>query len=369
MNTEDLFKADPYGLDASQKKDFLSLELKNLTAFHKENGKEYSNILKAIQKDNIEASTPIEQLPFLPVRLFKLLELKSVDSASVIKTLTSSGTTSQIVSKIFLDKTTASLQTKALVHIVKSFIGNQRLPMIIIDTPNVIKNRKSYSARGAGIMGMVNFGRNHFYLLDDDMNVDWNGLELFMEKHKEEKIFMFGFTFMVWKYFCKAAIEQNKKVDLNNSILIHSGGWKKLLDEAVDNDTFKKVLHTNLGIPNVHNFYGMVEQVGSIFMECEKGHLHAPSFADILVRDPETLEVLDFHQKGLIQVLSVLPKSYPGHSLLTEDLGEIHGEDTCSCGRKGKYFSVYGRLPKAEIRGCSDTQAASEEDRNASIIS
>jgi hypothetical protein len=101
----------------------------------------------------------------------------------------------------------------------------------------------------------------------------------------------------------------------------------------------------------------MVEQVGSIFVECEKGHLHTPNHADILIRDPITFEPLPFKQKGLIQVMSVLPKSYPGQSLLTEDLGTILGEDDCPCGWKGRYFSVEGRLPKAELRGCSDTFA------------
>jgi hypothetical protein len=34
----------------------------------------------------------------------------------------------------------------------------------------------------------------------------------------------------------------------------------------------------------------MVEQVGSIFFECEAGYLHAPGFADLIVRDPITLK-------------------------------------------------------------------------------
>jgi hypothetical protein len=65
---------------------------------------------------------------------------------------------------------------------------------------------------------------------------------------------------------------------------------------------------------------------------------------------------------GLIQVLSVLPKSYPGHSLLTEDLGTILGQDDCSCGWNGKYFKVLGRIPQAELRGCSDTFAFDQKE-------
>ena len=60
-------------------------------------------------------------------------------------------------------------------------------------------------------------------------------------------------------------------------------------------------------------------------------------------------------EQGIVQVLSPLPGSYPGHSLLTEDTGVLLGEDDCPCGRLGKYFSIIGRIPRAEIRGCSDT--------------
>jgi hypothetical protein len=63
----------------------------------------------------------------------------------------------------------------------------------------------------------------------------------------------------------------------------------------------------------------------------------------------------------LIQTFSILPRSYPGNSLLTEDIGVIVGEDDCSCGRNGKYFLVEGRLPTAELRGCSDTFAAQSQ--------
>ena len=41
-------------------------------------------------------------------------------------------------------------------------------------------------------------------------------------------------------------------------------------------------------------------------------------------------------------------QSYPGHALLTEDLGTILGEDDCACGRKGKYFSISGRVQNAK---------------------
>ena len=90
-------------------------------------------------------------------------------------------------------------------------------------------------------------------------------------------------------------------------------------------------------------------------MECECGHLHASIFSDVITRRKDDFSVCDFGEEGIIQVVSTIPESYPGHSILTEDQGIILGEDDCPCGRKGKYFKITGRIKDAEVRGCSDT--------------
>ena len=99
----------------------------------------------------------VEECPFLPVRMFKDMELKSVSDDEIFKTMTSSGTTGQQVSKIFLDRTTSANQQKTLVKIVSEYTGKARLPMLIIDSPSVVKNRMMFSARGAGILGFSIF--------------------------------------------------------------------------------------------------------------------------------------------------------------------------------------------------------------------
>ena len=91
--------------------------------------------------------------PFLPVSVFKDLELRSVPEDQIKRQLTSSGTTGQKVSRIFLDAETAADQQRALCEIVSEYIGEKRIPMLIIDSPDVLRDRSKYSARGAGIMG------------------------------------------------------------------------------------------------------------------------------------------------------------------------------------------------------------------------
>ena len=92
-------------------------------------------------------------------------------------------------------------------------------------------------------------------------------------------------------------------------------------------------------------------------MEGDDGHLHPPNFADLIIRDPRTFAELPPGREGLIQALSILPRSYPGHSLLTEDVGIVHA-DRSKDPQMGKAFSILGRLPRSELRGCSDVIAA-----------
>ena len=347
-----ILNIDPYSVNKEDKYKILSSMLKQLTEWHSINCDSYNRILKAFffDADTIDSYYDI---PFLPVRLFKLYDLLSINKSDIMKTMMSSGTSSQIPSKIFLDRETSTNQQKALVKIVSSFIGPKRLPMIIIDSPSVLKDRNSFSARGAGILGFSIFASDRIYAFNDDMSLNIEVISEFLEKHKDEELLLFGFTFMIWKYFYKELL--NHKLDLSKGILIHGGGWKKLVEESVSSTEFKQSLFDVCGLIKIHDYYGMVEQTGSIYMECEKGHLHASLFSDIIIRRPIDFSIANIGEEGIIEVVSILPRSYPGHILLTEDKGILLGEDDCSCGRLGKYFKVTGRLQNAEIRGCSDT--------------
>ena len=338
----------------------LTKRLLELTGLHRTQCEAYRRILESVGFEP-DRCTSYAEIPFLPVRLFKELELRSVPREEVVKTMTSSGTTGQAVSRIFLDRVTASNQQKTMVRIVSDFTGTGRMPMIILDCPSVVKDRGMFSARGAGILGFSIFGSRKMYALDDGMRLDTKTLSDFLDQYKGQRILLFGFTFMVWQHFYKELIrlkEQGIRFDLSNGILIHGGGWKKLAGEAVSREEFHNRLRDTCGLDSIHDYYGMVEQTGCIYMECEYGHLHASAFSDVMIRNPLDFSRCRHGEKGIIQVVSVLPESYPGHSLLTEDEGVVLGEDNCPCGRKGTYFKVMGRMKDAEIRGCSDTYGA-----------
>ncbi|MFA7264991.1 MAG: acyl-protein synthetase [Candidatus Nanopelagicales bacterium] len=350
---ESFFAQGPFAIPEDEKSAMLSRELAELTQWHRENCEPYSRWIEVSAFPNPE-SAGLAAVPYLPVRVFKHLRLASVPDSEIIRELKSSGTTGT-PSQIALDKPTADLQARALAHIMKDVLGPNRLPMLVIDTQSVLRDRKAFSARGAGILGMSNFGRRQTYVLNDDMELDRNALRAFLERHGNEPFLIFGFTFMVWQYFLQNLVPG--EFDLSNAVLVHSGGWKKLADVAVDNETFRTEFETRTGLTRVHNFYGMVEQVGSVFIEGSDGWLHTPSFADVVIRDPNTWAALPAGERGVIEVLSALPRSYPGHAILTEDEGMWAPADADSEWR-GNRLRVFGRVPRAELRGCSDTHAS-----------
>jgi hypothetical protein len=347
----------PYSLGQAAKKEMLTRGLLDLTAHHLAHCLAYRQMMDAQGFRPAAVKSPAD-IPFLPVRLFKQLDLLSVPREEVVKTMTSSGTSGQTPSRIYLDRTTSANQTKALTRIVTAVTGAQRMPMIVVDSPAVIKDRALFSARGAGILGFSMFGRDRIFALDDSMQLDIDGVARFLNKHAGSPVFVFGFTFMVWQHLYKALVASGCKLDMSQAILVHGGGWKTLISESVSSGVFRERLREICGINRVHDYYGMVEQTGSIYIECEKGHLHASTYSDIIVRRAHDFAPARVGEPGMIEVISVLPGSYPGHALLTEDEGVILGEDDCTCGRLGKYFQVLGRIKSAELRGCSDAYAA-----------
>lgn len=356
MDISDIFCRDPYDVPQKEKERLLFEYLCKLTDFHRKNCRLYNKFL-----ENFPISfnySSCEELPFLPVRLFKYYKLSSVNGNSQISILSSSGTTSTRKSQVLLDRETSINQGRVLRKILKNFLPLNKYPFLVIDAKNTVYSL-SFSARKAGILGFSSLASDICYALTDDMKLDVEEVKNFLARHSQDQILVFGFTYIIWKYLLDFAKQSDVFLDLSNAILFHGGGWKKLSDLAVSNDCFKASLFEQFKIKksNIHDYYGMAEQTGSISVECEYGNLHASTYSDIVIRDPNTMKIVPNGVSGLIETISIIPKSYPGHIILTEDIGIIEGIDNCKCGRKGKFFKILGRLPKAELRGCSDTYA------------
>lgn len=352
-----LLKIPPFSLPQSAKEALFFPAALELTRYHSAHCEPYANILSALEFDP-ETIHSTQELPFFPSGLFKSMRLSSVPSEQeYARSLTSSGTTGSQTVHVELDRETAADQQCALAHIAADFIGGARLPMLILDQPSILAHGSGLSARAAGILGFSIFARRRVFALREDLTLDLPAIRAFLEQANGGPFLLFGFTFMVWKYFCQTLRDSTEHLDFSGGILIHGGGWKKLLDQAVPPEEFQRALNECCGLHRIYNYYGMAEQAGSVFFQCEAGRFHASELSEVFVRRAEDFSLCEPGEAGILQVLSLLPRSYPGHSLLTEDEGVFLGVDDCPCGRLGKNFLVSGRLQQAQLRGCSDVYA------------
>ena len=310
----------------------------------------YDRIRQAIGHAPARQYRTLADLPWLPVRLFKQHQLSS-SQAEPLTTLTSSGTTGRALSRIALDLPAAEHQRQLLIATLQGLIGPQRLPLLIIDAPSVVRQERA-TIRGATVLGLMQVGRDHVFALNTAQELDAPAVSGFLQRHGNAPFLIFGFTGQVWAQFYPYVAAH--RPDLRQGLLLHTGGWKKLAALAVSPQIFRSSFAGAAGLTRCHNFYGMVEQAGTIHIESAAGDgLYCPPFADVIIRDPHTWQPTPVGTPGVIEVISTAPRAHPGNVLLTEDQGVIYGIDDGVW--PGKRFGILGRLPRAEPRGCADT--------------
>lgn len=312
-------------------------------------------------------ATRIADLPYLSVGVFKANPpLALVAPDKITRTLASSATTGQTPSRVVLDADTSKRMTRGVMTIIRDFIGPMRRPYLVIDTPENLVGNAELGARAAAIQGLRSFATEIVCCLQKDqggnLSIDEEKLLAFAAKWRSAEVLVYGFTYVLWQNLVMPLQAKGTSLNMPNVRVLHSGGWKRLQDKAVTPSAFAKGVASAFGCAEerILDFYGMVENIGIIYPDCEHGNKHVPAFGEVVIRDPLTLAPVKVGQQGLVQVCSALPTSFPGFLVLTEDIGQIVHEDGCACGRRGTAFRFIKRVPKAEIRGCGNVETIRE---------
>jgi hypothetical protein len=327
-------------------------EMNRLTVHHLTACSEYARVWP-----KWEAASRLDELPYLHVGVFKWIDFRSGgEDIKHERTLLSSATTSGTPSRIALDAKSSELQARSSLAILGDFVGTSIRPLLILDSARSLRLRGEVSARIAAAMSLRPLASDIHFLLESPevpSSMKWDTLARLLETNDE--LLIYGFTWVLYVAWASAAMPDNVRSRLAGKTLcfVHSGGWKKLEAARVSRETFDQALLSGLSPESkVVDFYGLVEQVGIVYPLCEHGFRHVPIWADVVVRDPVSMNPLDT-EPGLLQLLNVLAVGAPYHSVLTEDVGRII-PGRCPCGRAGKRFELVGRLPKSEIRGCAN---------------
>lgn len=343
---KELIESEPY--EARNDDQFIN-EMNELTKHHISGCEKYGKLFSGWQQDN-----RVENLPYIHVGLFKQKILKT--EASHIKhgrTLNSSATSAQSPSQILLDEKSSLLQAQSSEKILRSVLGEEKRPLLILDNAKELRNR-NISARISAALSLKPLSSTIHFLLEnsgDPSSLKTETISSILAEN--DKVIIYGFTWVLWQAFQKISQDLPTQVKETQIDFVHSGGWKKLEAIKVEPAEFDQVMLKPCGKRSkVIDFYGLVEQVGIIYPLCSHGYRHVPVWAHCLVRDPYTLEVI-YDKPGQLQLMNTISFGAPYHSVLAEDLA-VMPTRACPCGIEGQRFQLLGRVPKAEIRGCSN---------------
>jgi hypothetical protein len=348
----------PFGLGREESARYLEGQLNELLAHHRARCPAYARLVGDWERHSIQGTTELERYPFLPVTVFKEYDLRSTDQGGM--SVRSSSTTGTAPSRIFVDKPTKKRQSLSASRILADFIGTAARPYIVFDLERTVRGLDSMSARGAAILSLSHLASEFFFVMQEtpagEMVLDRGALDRALAAIGDRPFMAYGFTYILFQVHQQLAAARELPAVHAESVLLHSGGWKRMTSIAVDKPVFNRTVSGVWQLPpqRVIDFYGAVEQVGMPYPDCSEGLKHVPYWADVIVRSADSLRPASPGEPGLIQLVNCLPLSCPNHSILTEDLGEIVLEDGCACGRRGKAFVFRGRAPRAELRGCSD---------------
>ncbi len=147
-----------------------------------------------------------------------------------------------------------------------------------------------------------------------------------------------------------------------DSWVLTGGGWKGQQGAEIPKKEFRREVSDWLGLPaeNIRDLYGLVEH-GVPYVECRLGRMHVPDYARVLVRDPETLRVLPWGRRGLLQLVTPYLTSFPSFSVLASDWGELR--PACGCGTAGAVLTLHGRAGRSPAKGCAVTASELLEAR------
>lgn len=330
------------------KKELVELKndiLKSVTEFYLDQHDKYQKFFN-LMSFNSNYQLEKNLAPWIPVDYFKLYDITNINLKNT-KIITSSGTTNNNLSRIPLNFESRKNQTKILHKILTHWFGKKRGHFIIIDKPYDKKNELSASQIAA--IGFSLIGSRITYALTNEDKLDYKLIKSEYDLNSNDELLIFGFTSKIYAHLLNSDLEFGQR----KIKVIHGGGWKKLSKLKISKENLYQQLRNKFGDIDIIDYYGMAEQAGSIYIECKKNNYHVSNFSDVIVRN-QNFDVSKKNEVGLLQTISILPFTYPGHSILTLDLGYVPDGDVCSCGVSGKVIRILGRIDKSQLRGCGD---------------
>ena len=267
----------------------------------------------------------VEDIPFLPIELFKSCDVYCGDTAPEI-IFTSSNTGSTVASRHLM----ASLETyrEAFTRAFEQFYGRAEQWSIYGLLPNYLERE------GSSLVYMVDTlikrcGSGGFYLNNYEQLIED------IERDPKPKILL-GVSYALWDVAEKYAPK------LKNTIIMETGGMKGRREELSKSE-LHKILCEGFGVESIHSEYGMAELTSQAYSK-GGGIFYTPSWMRVMVRDVnDPFDHAPQNMRGGIDIIDLANTSSCAF-IQTQDIGRLLSDGG---------FMVEGRIAGSDIRGCN----------------
>ena len=269
--------------------------------------------------------TRIEDIPMLPIELFKSHDIYSAATPPQV-VFTSSATTGMSVSRHMVAD--LAIYERDFTQSFRLFYGDIEQWSVYGLLPNYLERT------GSSLVYMVDrlirkAGGGGFYLHD------YEKLIADMEADNRPKI-LIGVTYALLD------LAEQYAPKLNNTVVMETGGMKGRRKE-MSKEELHTVLCSAFGVERIHSEYGMAELMSQGYSTGE-GLFASPPWMRVLVRDiNDPFTHLEAGRRGAIDIID-LGNLYSCSFIATQDVGVAYADNS---------FRIEGRVTDADIRGCN----------------
>jgi len=271
----------------------------------------------------------LDNIPFLPIELFKSHRVWSAGDRSEQIVFTSSATTGQQPSRHPVAD--LSLYQRSFTRGFERFYGDPVDWAIFALLPGYLERQGSSLVYMAD--RLIRMGRGGGFFLHDHAAL-LRAMDAAAAAGR--RMLLLGVSFALWE------LAENHRLAYPDLTVMETGGMKGRREE-ITRDELHAILRESFGVGEIHSEYGMAELLSQAYSSGE-GIFRCPPWMRVLTRnlhDPS--ERLPSGQTGGIDVIDLANRDSCSF-IATQDLGATFA---------GGAFRVDGRIDRSEIRGCN----------------
>ncbi|MCZ4407967.1 acyl transferase [Cryomorphaceae bacterium 1068] len=278
---------------------------------------------------NAEEVNRVEDIPFLPIELFKSHKITSGESDGEALIFSSSGTTGTATSKHYVYR--PETYEQSFLQAFQQFYGSPSEYRILALLPSYLERT------GSSLIYMVDrLIRDSQHADSGFFLADFDRLRAILATESERKTLLIGVSFGLLDFI------EEEGTALQNTIVMETGGMKGRRKEMTREELHAE-LKAGFSVDTIHSEYGMTELLSQAYSK-GNGIFNCPPWMKVLVRDTnDPLTILPAGSSGGVNVID-LANLYSCSFIATSDLGKTHPDGS---------FEILGRFDYSDLRGCN----------------